>query len=1473
MKKFKKPICLILSILLLMSPLFSLSSFADEEEDNKAELEQQLNKELKENEGYKDTLTTLDTVYKDKEGANYTIPADRMGATKNLSYIMWRVFRSDYMYDVSTFSPPKLEEDEMNLFDLREISKTGKQATICNKKRDGQFLYHNCDIPTVIRSAFQNLQTLTNDKPLEGAEKTTAYEENLGIPAKIPGGEVPLNPAGSSNKYTGLELFGYDLKHTSYNGEWDNVQVNTSARLLSNYGILDKIKLGGKSLVEGTKSVLADFLNVRSLDDLKKTVFSIPSRFVGGTITTLLDTSDANVAATRAWGRPDFAQTVYNGVHYLPNKLVATRALSAYADFLVANFEKEAKKNKELKPWLDYMVDKLPEYNAEDYPIYKNQEEYDKYQKDLKKYNKYKKCKDEGGKICGFKRSKPKKVKLKKYTKEERFDLYKNNEDVQKFMTEAEALGIENVLNKKGVKDFASLRKEYGKAFTTGIKKKFAEGSKAVKDIGESLARKFYNQYPQYDVKKEISHWVCTGNDNPSLKTLVDAPYLFTSEYHSKINPECGDVKLRKTIKGGNNGSGDTAKDKIADTRWKQFMATKEEGVIRKAINSGGFIDGLNKFFVKLTNTLLSFSFDSVITQSGLDKIVVPFVKELRDGMYYPLISIALAATGLWMFYTFAIKNFSPGNFLKYTLSLLLVFLFILFFLDRPEKTINIVETVPSTMDNLILDAVYGKNDDNVDNQLCTVQGNKIRSIQCEVWQIGIFNPWLMGQFGTTKLSDLNEKNMKNTNKDLIGSPKVDFGAGKTMNNWALYQLKLTKSGTITTKDTKENSKENTYTENSIDNNMFKLVDLQFGPNNAKGRDTRFASQWASRSGKNGAGLLGVVVSFVMLLILGKFLVYKIQLSLSMFLQIMLLPFFALVGMLPNGVNRMKDFGMNFIGLFLKRITVTLFTAILLKMLLAGANSGIVGIPYYIYVISVLLSFNILWKDYAALIASDIETPFKGNSAGSNLLSGDYVDMKSAKTALAQANLAPRSVDQYLETKKEKLEARTSGAIAGGLIAMKTYNSRKNQMITVEKKSIEKDKDGNYYIATRTEQKKESAFDVIKEISSEGAKKTDNWMYKKHRREGFGLLTQVINSQEKLDRELVTSITSGGRTADEASANLAYTRLRTLGKQRGFDLTPDDVANSVSLQRHIRQYAREMDKREIALKYKPETEEDLNSNMQSLIESDERMKTLLNSIEKDVANAKKLTPENINAKKLAQLNAIQSKNVEYRESYQYKEEVKENYKQIFYNIQLLKEKENLQNDYLGKKVGLTEEEAEKLLTNSLTQRDLDSNDNLRRKHEKLVKQGIADPIDNTEKVDKDKIVNIEFKEVRKRDLHPGEIKKAFEDYQKENNLTRDLSQEEMTKIIEDLKKKTLGKKAINPNKEQKEKLDIKITTYGDLLNKRTTNNSEGYDAILDFYKKELTELGLSEEISKIEKEVKNDIKDNYRRKLEVPNEK
>ena len=95
----------------------------------------------------------------------------------------------------------------------------------------------------------------------------------------------------------------------------------------------------------------------------------------------------------------------------------------------------------------------------------------------------------------------------------------------------------------------------------------------------------------------------------------------------------------------------------------------------------------------------------------------------------------------------------------------------------------------------------------------------------------------------------------------------------------------------------------------------------------------------------------------------------------------------------------------------------------------------------------------------------------------------------------------------------------------------------------------------------------------------------------------------------------------------------------------------------------------------------------------------------------------------------------------------------------------------------------------------------------------------------------------------------------------------------MTEVIEELKKKTMGKKAINPNKEQKEKLDIKITTYGDLLNKRTTNNSEGYDAILDFYKKELTELGLSEEISKIEKEVKNDIKDNYRRKLEVPNEK
>lgn len=1467
MKKLKRPICFLLSILLLLSPLFSFSSFA--EDDDKAKLEKELREQMQEHGGYEDTFSTLDTVYEDKSGADYKSPKDKMGSNANLSYLMWRVFRSDYMYDVSLYSSPVFDEGEEGLYDTREIVDVGGGSAICDNSRDGDFLYHNCDIPTVMRSAFQNLQTITTEKPIEGAEKTTAYEGVLGVPANIPSGSVPLDLGHVGTKYTGLEMFGYDLKHTSYNGEWDNVQVNTSARLLSNYGIMDKIKLAGNSIVNGFKSVFTEFLNIRSLNDLKKAVFGIKFNFAGGSIMTLVDTSDANVAATRAWGRPTFAQTTYNGVHYLPNKLVATRSMEAYADFLVENFEKEAKRNKELKPWLEFMVDKLPDYDENNYPTYKNKEEYDKYKEQLEKYNKYIDCKNNGGKICGFKVNKPKKVKLEKYTKEERFELYKQSKEVQEFMGKATSNGVEDVLNKEGITDFAKLRDAYSKAFVTGIKKRFAEGSKAVKDIGDSLAKKFYSQHPEYDVKKEISHWVCTGTDNPSLDSLVDAPYLFTDEYTSKINPACGSIVLRKTIKGGNNGSGDTAKNDITDTRWKQFMRTKDSGGIRLAINSGGFIDGLNKFFVKLTNTLLSFSFDSIIEQSGLDEIMVPFIEELRDGMYFPLIAIGMAITALWMFYKFVIKNFSPGGFLKYLGTLLVVFVFVIFFLTKPAQTISTIEKIPSKMDNLILDGIY--NNDDVDNQLCSVSGDKIRAIQCEVWQVGIFNPWLMGQFGTARLSDLDEENMKNTNQDLVGRPSVHFGGGSVMNNWAIYQLRLTKSGSITTKDTKENSKDATYTENSIDPNMFRIVDLQFGPNNADGRDTRFATQWASRSGKSGATLLGTISSFIMLLILGKFLVYKIQLSFSMFLQVMLFPFFALVGMLPNGVNRFKDFIMNFIGLFVKRLTITAFTVILLKFLLAGANSGIIGIPYYIYVISVLLSFNILWKDYAGLIASGIESPFKGNSAGSKLLTGDYMSMNEAKQALQQANLAPRSIDQYLETKKEKLEARTSGAIAGGLIALKTMNNRNDSYITVEKKSIEKDENGNYYIATKKERKKESAFDIIKEVSGEGAKKTENWMYKRHRRQGFGWTRQVIDAQDKLDKELVTAITSGGRTARDASINLAYNRLNKIGRAKGFDITAQDVANSKALQRHISQFATLNDEREVLLEYKPTSQSDANEHLQAIHENEKMMNDTITKIEKDLAKVKTNSKDNISADQLAELKSRSDAKHEHYQSLEYKKEAISNFKDVVYIIELKKAQEERYNQFLNRKVSLTDEEIDKLYAGTLTEEDLNKNAELMKKQIEFNKQkeslGKDEEVKITEE-DKNKIVGAKFRRVKKKNLNPGDIEKAFKEKKKELGIDRELNLQEQTEVIEKLKASMYGEVQVGDNKTI-EPIKIDFTTYSDLLGKQPKYNEDAYETIEKVLEEDIRAFGGSDEIERIRKEVQNEIKDKYKNDMEV----
>ena len=81
------------------------------------------------------------------------------------------------------------------------------------------------------------------------------------MPKDVPTGKVPVNPKERTTKYTALELFGYDLEHTTYSGEYDHIVTSSEARLMSNVGFWGKLKLAGNSIFTGVENVFKDFIS------------------------------------------------------------------------------------------------------------------------------------------------------------------------------------------------------------------------------------------------------------------------------------------------------------------------------------------------------------------------------------------------------------------------------------------------------------------------------------------------------------------------------------------------------------------------------------------------------------------------------------------------------------------------------------------------------------------------------------------------------------------------------------------------------------------------------------------------------------------------------------------------------------------------------------------------------------------------------------------------------------------------------------------------------------------------------------------------------------------------------------------------------------------------------------------------------------------------------------------------------------
>lgn len=1273
MKNFKKFVALFFSFIFIFNMAFvELSNAEDSDKDT-------IIKAL--GDDYKTMDKMIEGASSEDYGAEFFYSGDR-----NIKYILYRIFGAPYIYDVTEYTKSRDKN-----YDEKEIRKVGDKSTVCTSSRDGGLLYHNCDLPTLLTGLVQN--NIMYEQGVIGAGKTTAYngEVGFGTPKSITDGSIPLNLKNAKKEYTALERFGYDLRVTSYRGEWDHVIVNNSARLLSNFGLIDKLVLGGKSLMSGITGFFEGVINGFSWNPLKWLSNAV-SNAVGNSVGVIMDTSDANIAATRAWGRPGFASTVY-GAHYLSSKQVVEKADAKLQEYILKNFEKIAKKNPVLKPWLNIQHPIKLDDHRHKYPEFSNQKEHEKSIADRKQWAKDKQAREASIRIyenctssvigdtgmtpddpnivqvCGIKpqpftKPQPPYVKGIPLTPEEEFDYFRKDPDVQKWATTGDVgtKGMGAALDDASVKNYQDFKIAYDRDFKSKLSADTNDTLPHMEKIYNELSSMFAEENPYLNTEQEISHWVCLSKENPTTEDIIKAPHLFkaTSDgfKNSEINTkECGTIQVRPSIKGGLKGTGD---GKSTDTRRTEFDKNSSANPTGKATGQ------LSQFFIKTTNELIDLTFGDVLQQLGLTDLAVKIIESFRDGVFFPLSVLAIAISGLFIMFKTLSRGTNSYQILKMLAGLVFLFMFSVMILYKPKDTLKAIDLLPRTIESELLEAIYNKS--SVDDKLCSATGSSkaTRTLQCDIWKVGIFNPWVTQQFGTNNWTNLDTDKMTNTNGDLVGKATTYLGGDKIINNWALYQLSVTKSGNISAKDPNTN-------EGNVDKNIYRLVDLQFGPNKGEASDDTYASVWSGRDRKSSSGILSVIFSVLMLMVFGRMAIYKTEITLIVIVNFMLFPFMAILGLLPGGAEKFKNYLANLLSLLAKRVMTVLLFIVFLKILMGAGGASIPVKSYLLVCIILLLAFKQLWKQYLSML----DTSF---GAGSDIMSGRPTQLRQ-NLRQAYNSVTPKFIKEKANIKKYEMTEMAGGAVAGGVLAIQNALAKDKIYIEDDSKN------------SKTGYKQATSWDIIRNSMAAGKKVGGGRAFNKNRREGFSVLTSLKMPLNAMNKELANEITHGGRTADSNATALAFKKINAM-----FDLgiTEKQLQENPSLQRLIREYANLNEefllKSQIEHKRTPDgqfvnpedvvsSNEDLESTVREMAEYEAAIVTKVNKIK---AKEEKDRLKNKNKNKADKDKDGYTKEKKYGffvdERYEKELAIKESIAETQSMIQTLKEKEREANE-------------------------------------------------------------------------------------------------------------------------------------------------------------------------------------------------
>lgn len=858
------------------------------------------------------------------------------------------------------------------------VIKDGKR--VYNKKPNDKpnLANPNCDIPGLGSEGFQDFIALIDGHGVRNGERQSSQSPySLGVATSLlPTDDVPFDVSNQPYKYTGLELFGYNLRWSEYNGEWDHVKVLSAVRFTSSMTFVQGLQTIGQAMVEGAQAaagelgkeiggkfekgdilggIMAFFNPFTYFAAINKAISTMMYRIIAN----ITNSFEFSATADGKWYRPYFINETVYGARTLSigektnilvtkvNKSVKTVYKNLDNLAKETKFDENALRDKVKMPEDDYQSKPtVPAGNATGTATYVAPQQ----DKDWKSY-----CdehKDEFNNI-------------KKYVGIDAWTFVpegtKNNNDVNnKDRYEAIKKAIDNAIKK-----MAETHKSNNK------KKAYENVQKALYDnVKNSVIQPYFNQ------PESVWLYCVDSAGNPDgqpadpdvladvKKGRINNPGM--EAYDADGNYRCKQ-KIRPTIIGGVFGS--SRKDpsgQYIDSRRSMWRGVD---LIKLLIGNqidmlGASMFGIAQNVTMLTNTVIGACFEPILEKFGLKDLLLKWISKLRETIYFQLIVFFISIAGVVVIVRFLSGH--PITSFQKIASIILSFGLGVVLLVAPARLFTVVDDIPTAIERGLAGAIFNASGEDI---ICEASGTpkntvsttpifrhlfgsndfnpdaQIRKMQCRVWEVFVANPWSYGQWGVNlnKLwangyansqkigSDSNTSEQLNVDSDtqnLVGDAPVNMGGGTVAHNWGLYQMAMMGSGSITTEDPTRPSK-------ILDHNMYRIVDLQAGPSSGKGRFTKYLQTWSGRSNnKLMIGFMSLGLSIIGLLVLGQLALKKLEFTLVTVLMLIVSPVIFLIGVIPGKGNlKMRQYLLELLGYVVKRIMVVVMLAFGLEMM------------------------------------------------------------------------------------------------------------------------------------------------------------------------------------------------------------------------------------------------------------------------------------------------------------------------------------------------------------------------------------------------------------------------------------------------------------------------------------------------------------------------------------------------------------